>query len=606
MKQHLLFPLINHFKKRFSSFQTKLIAGFVLCTIIPLIFIGTIAYKTSFNIAEGKIIDSVTLSNNLLVENINNRFKQMENVADSTQFYMYTLYLKPQMPLSDYMDLFGSIRNSIASLNETFEFFQICAFVKPDVFISKEGLMFHRLEDIKNYRVLEQDLMPIGLSSKWLFRDNLSFPYMLSPNDRSVNSILCWRSLKDSSANSLEYAYFISIKSDELSNLLNASFADSSIKSYLLQEDGIVTAHSDKQSVGQSLSLEKFNVILDHLDQSSFTLDSERYFVNSLVNGWYLITEVPHSYINENIGMLINIILTALLVMIPITIGIVIFISKNLTRKLNKLTRVVESTNISGNNITAAQLGALFKTNPAYYDEIDTLASTFKNMVQTIDKSFNNILDLSIQEEKLKYQLLQSQINPHFLYNILGSIQTCHSLGKLDIANQMIVDLSKFYKMTLRKSDELITIQDELEIALLYLHMELLCRNNSFTWEIKTEEHIEHFMICKFTLQPFLENCILHGLKSNRDPMHIDIRVNYGDDTIIIIIKDNGNGIDRQHLEDIRYSLSHKIINYSKHFGICNVNARISSELFGYGAITIDSTLDIGTTVTIEFQQIVE
>ena len=75
-------------------------------------------------------------------------------------------------------------------------------------------------------------------------------------------------------------------------------------------------------------------------------------------------------------------------------------------------------------------------------------------MQHSLNDNLQSILELSLTEERLKYQLLQSQINPHFLYNILGSIQTCQSLGKLDIANQMLTNLTRFYRMTLRKSED--------------------------------------------------------------------------------------------------------------------------------------------------------
>ena len=92
---------------------------------------------------------------------------------------------------------------------------------------------------------------------------------------------------------------------------------------------------------------------------------------------------------------------------------------------------------------------------PSRYDEIDRLGITFEDMQHTIAGNLKSIVNLSVNEERLKYQLLQSQINPHFLYNILGSIRTCQSLGKLDIADQMIADLTAFYRLTLRKFPDL-------------------------------------------------------------------------------------------------------------------------------------------------------
>lgn len=85
---------------------------------------------------------------------------------------------------------------------------------------------------------------------------------------------------------------------------------------------------------------------------------------------------------------------------------------------------------------------------PSSYDEIDRLGITFQNMQASLNQNMDSILELSLSEERLKYQLLQSQINPHFLYNILGSIKTCISLDRLKTADEMITDLTRFYRLT--------------------------------------------------------------------------------------------------------------------------------------------------------------
>ena len=180
-------------------------------------------------------------------------------------------------------------------------------------------------------------------------------------------------------------------------------------------------------------------------------------------------------------------------------------------------------------------------------------------MQHTIAQNLKSIVSLSINEERLKYQLLQSQINPHFLYNILGTIRTCQALGKLDIADQMLTNLTAFYRLTLRKSKELIPIKDELEIARLYLEMEKLCHKDNLNWEINAEDGIENFTICKFTLQPFLENSILHGLSADTPEVFISIQVLYGDDTVVISIEDNGAGMSPETLEQLRYAIDNKV-----------------------------------------------
>ena len=88
-------------------------------------------------------------------------------------------------------------------------------------------------------------------------------------------------------------------------------------------------------------------------------------------------------------------------------------------------------------------------------------------------------------------------------------------------SDQMLTNLTAFYRLTLRKSKELIPIKDELEIARLYLEMEKLCHKDNLNWEINAEDGIENFTICKFTLQPFLENSILHGILEKMQRKHI-------------------------------------------------------------------------------------
>ena len=146
----------------------------------------------------------------------------------------------------------------------------------------------------------------------------------------------------------------------------------------------------------------------------------------------------------------------------------------------------------------------------------------------------------------------------------------------------------------------------KLEIARLYLEMEKLCHKDNLDWEIEAEDGIENFLICKFTLQPFLENSILHGISSGTPAVFISIHVLYGDDTVVISIEDNGAGMDSETLAQLRHAIEHNVIDYEKHFGISNVSSRISNPLYGNGSVRIRSNPGNGTYVTIEFEQMEE
>ncbi len=442
----------------------------------------------------------------------------------------------------------------------------------------------------------------MGSSSLWLLKKNTSLPKVVSSPKEKADTILCFRTLKNKAGGVLEYAYCIALDSEEFSQYLQAASSDSAISSYILTPQGQIAAHSNSSLNETWISDSVKDMLLSN--RNSFFRNNHTYYnCQTLDNGWLHITEIPESYIQNNTQVLIQTLLITVIISLPLTIIIVILFSRKLTSRIAALSYAMESFHLGHDPEHLSIITLPHPDDVSRYDEIDQLGITFEDMQHTIAKNLKSIVGLSINEERLKYQLLQSQINPHFLYNILGTIRTCQALGKLDIADQMLTNLTAFYRLTLRKSKELIPIKDELEIARLYLEMEKLCHKDNLSWEINAEDGIENFMICKFTLQPFLENSILHGLSADTPEVFISIQVLYGDDTVVIAIEDNGAGMCPETLEQLRHAINHKIINYEKHFGISNVSARISNPLYGNGSVRIDSHPGNGTYVTIEFQQ---
>ena len=580
----LKFKKINYHKwipARFSSFQAKLLAAFLVATLLPLVCVALVSYHVSYNLARDRITNSALMSDEQLLFQLNSRLNQTENVADTIQFQMYSFEHAPSNQI-DSLKTFNSMRSNISLYKSTFDFYHIYIFLRPDQTGSDESLYFFSTDKLLNYGITESDLDSMGSSSLWLLKKNTSLPKVVSSPKEKADTILCFRALKNKASGILEYAYAIS--------------------SYILTPQGQIAAHSDSSLNETWISDSVKGMFL--ANTNSFFKDKQTYYnCRTLDNGWLHITEIPESYIQNNTQVLIQTLLITVIISLPLTILIVILFSRKLTIRIAALSYAMESFHLGHDPEHLSIITLPHPDDVSSYDEIDRLGITFEDMQHTIAKNLKSIVSLSINEERLKYQLLQSQINPHFLYNILGTIRTCQALGKLDIADQMLTNLTAFYRLTLRKSKELIPIKDELEIARLYLEMEKLCHKDNLSWEINAEDGIENFMICKFTLQPFLENSILHGLSADTPEVFISIQVLYGDDTVVIAIEDNGAGMSPETLEQLRHAIDHKIINYEKHFGISNVSARISNPLYGNGSVRIDSHPGNGTYVTIEFQQ---
>lgn len=598
MKFHKCIP------PRFSSFRYKLLLAFLIATMVPLISLTFISYHISYNIARDRIIDSAVMTDRQLVSQLNDRLGQVENVADTIQFQMYSLNHSSSNKV-DALKKFTAVKNNISLYKSTFDFFHIYVFLRPDQLGSKEGLYFFSTDELSAYGLDKNTVSGSGFSSVWIPVSNMPLPKILSTKKPSADVILCVRALKNQATGILEYAYGIALDTSELTTYLQPAAMDSHIYSYILTDHGEIAAKNTSSLNLSEISKAQFQKLKENAD-SSFHSGDKYYNCCTLSNGWLHVTEIPESYIQGNTHILIRALLITVLIFLPLTVIIVILFSENLTRKITALSYAMEAFQLGHDPEHLSIVTVPHPDDPSRYDEIDRLGITFEDMQHTIAGNLKSIVNLSVNEERLKYQLLQSQINPHFLYNILGSIRTCQSLGKLDIADQMIADLTAFYRLTLRKSKELIPIKDELEIARLYLEMEKLCHKDNLDWEIEAEDGIENFLICKFTLQPFLENSILHGISSGTPAVFISIHVLYGDDTVVISIEDNGAGMDSETLAQLRHAIEHNVIDYEKHFGISNVSSRISNPLYGNGSVRIRSNPGNGTYVTIEFEQMEE
>lgn len=594
--------LIRKLQGIFTRFQLKLLLAFLLCTLIPLIIISCVSYGVSYSIARDKIMDSAILAADQLHTQLNSRIRQTENVADALQYGMYTLEAADDQSLFSYLETFTALRNSMSLYTSTFNLYQICVFLQKEQLGNDEGLYFYPFSELSVFRITEDQLKNLGASSLWLYRPRITLPFILNSEGKQTDTLICCRALHNQGSGQLDYAYFILLDMEEFSEILSATFVNTDIISYLITPEGQLAAASNSDLYNQSLSLNQM-ALFEANRNSTFSYENSWYHVLQLDNGWYQITEIPNDYITGGTALLMRTILLTLLLALPVTIVTILLISRSLSCRIHNLSQAMESFRLSPDLQNNEPLTISRPKDPDLYDEIDSLGLTFEQMQSTIRQNLQSILELSLTEERLKYQLLQSQINPHFLYNILGSIKTCQSLGKLETAGQMITDLTRFYRLTLRKSGELITLRDELEIITLYLNMEKLCLNNSLDWKIDLEDGIDNFLICKFTLQPFVENSILHGISAQTPDLFLHISAAYGDDTVIITIKDNGAGIPSAKLYELQQNLQNRTVNYQKNFGICNVNARISSELYGNGHIRIESAPLKGTCVTIEFAQ---
>ena len=601
MKQ--IFLARYHLKAIFSSYQRRILVSFLVCSVLPLAIVSIFLFTFTYNIAKEKTLDSAKILHNQLATSISMRFSQVQNVSDSVLYNVYCMVNEPTTSIRNYMERYSDVSSTLSSFKNAFDFHSIIVYVDEELPISNHNLMFCSIKDLLESSWCPEDVISTGTNVKWQFSSEQKFPYVLNLSDDPCDVISCYRTFFNVKTGKLEYAYFINLRSEEFSKMIQNAYDTSEFVGYIVTQDGYITAHSNPESQGDVVDHKQMSTVIN-ASEEEFQENSNTYLITHQLpyTDWFFVTEIPKSYILENSYSLISILIIVLIVILTFDFLGSLFLSKSITKRIHLLSIVISKTKPGRNNTDLQALDCMVQKPVELQDEVDRLAVHFKKLAETIDTSMEQILTISLREETLKFQLLQAKINPHFLYNILETIKAYQVIGKLDVSGQMISDLAQFYRMILKKSDDLITIGEEWQLSMLYLNLEARCKQDLFCWKVEMDSEIENFLICKFTLQPILENCILHGMRRTDPKLFISVKVCYSDEEIVITISDNGNGIPQMRLHRLQESLRMGTVSTTEFFGICNVNARLSmySEK---NQILINSVEGKGTTVTIIIEQ---
>lgn len=234
-------------------------------------------------------------------------------------------------------------------------------------------------------------------------------------------------------------------------------------------------------------------------------------------------------------------------------------------------------------------------------NELGTLTEHFNSLVKDLDFLVEQERDQAIQIEQAKLQILQEQINPHFLYNTLETIIWMTESGEKQKTVQLVKSLSNFFRMVLNQGKSNVTLKEEFETVENYLNIQKIRYEDILTFNLFLPERLESYIIPKLSLQPLVENALYHGLKNKRGLNMISVSVNDNYDFLEIVVEDTGIGMDNLTLKTVREKLSAKEFStQGSGVGLQNTQQRLKL-LFGdeYG-ISIDSELGMGTTAYVK------
>ena len=234
--------------------------------------------------------------------------------------------------------------------------------------------------------------------------------------------------------------------------------------------------------------------------------------------------------------------------------------------------------------------------------EVRELSGSFGHMVLRIQRLMSTVRQEEVNLRKTELKALQAQINPHFLYNTLDSIAWMCEQGRNGDAVKMIHALARLFRISISKGHELIPISREIEHAQNYLEIQQYRYKNQFTYTFDVDPECLDYYCNKITLQPIIENAIIHGLDLLVEEGRINVRVQQEGDGILFCVEDNGVGMSPEQAAAILNEDSHDRTG----IGIKNVNDRLKIYFGGQYGLRVVSELDVGTRVEIRMPKIKE
>ncbi|RHP34063.1 sensor histidine kinase [Lachnotalea sp. AF33-28] len=410
---------------------------------------------------------------------------------------------------------------------------------------------------------------------------------------RQVLTLYCVIGNEDSTAGSL---LAVNIPSATVADVLGNIVTEKGSFAALISSEGICCSEQNDGAFQLSDADMKYLSMLSGRGAKLLTDRSGSQIMISYealdINGWVLVNGVPTDSIMKGTELVKRMIFLCVGIMIAIACIPVLLLSRWISRDISSLVDQIEIYELGDTQI-------YFETRDR--KELRRVADALNKMTRTIQKQLGEVIYIEKSKRKTELLLLQSQINPHFLYNTLISVKSLIDLDRYQQASSMFQSLIDFYVLSLNHGHEQTSISNELKIIKNYLSILEVRYNYSFEWMINVEEDILECGILTLTLQPLVENAISHGIKNKTDKGIIDISGCCCEDQIILTVWDNGQGISPEELERLNRYIREP---YPKektggHFGLWNSNQRLKLYFGEAYGIEIDSEYKKYTNVTV-------
>ncbi|WP_219838389.1 sensor histidine kinase [Paenibacillus sp. R14(2021)] len=315
--------------------------------------------------------------------------------------------------------------------------------------------------------------------------------------------------------------------------------------------------------------------------------DNESVYVvyNTIENGWKVVSIVSYDNLLSNVKLAFSRLFTLASFSVVIAIILIYIAARMFTKRIETLLQITRRIEREDFEVQAGSIS---------HDEIGRLMFAMTKMARRMKALINEVYKKEIAKKEAEMNMLQAQINPHFLYNTLASISALAVRNHDDRIQAMVTHLAKFYRISLNKGKTIVSLGEELKLTNSYIMIQQLRFNGLLHMHYLVEDAALPYPVVKLVLQPFIENAINHAIWDDDAGINIIIKARVEEDTLILEVIDDGMGMRPETLERLRREDTG---DSASGYGIRNVDRRIKMTFGTDYGVHIHSRFGIGTTV---------
>jgi two-component system sensor histidine kinase YesM len=577
MRNFKLIPFSNSIKKRFILIS-------ILVSFIPLFMISIFSTYTYTNATNNFVTNAMQDLQNSIDSNLNIMFgdvKDMVNIV-STLDIVQNFSSSNDPSQWDLMKLMGSftinkkyIKTILISNRESMYYLDkkvSRVFSSNSVTYTYQQVFFDKIND------WFKDIQKNNTIGQWVDGKKLGL---------TDNAIFYGRAFKN--MNTMDYVGMIVIGLDKnMFEHLNSSMNTSEYNIVIMNQDTILYSTLNALTDDQNNA----NAFLSQINRgatkrgATLYLENTKYMYSTKTNeltNWKIVSLVSTNTLNSKNQTVMIITVILIILSLIFSIGCVILSSEKITRQIKLLTLAI------GKFAKMEDIDFEFDE----HDEVGRIGGEFQKVVTDNKALTSNLYNAIIKQKEAELMALQSQINPHFLYNTLNSIYLMAEKIQAKNISSMVLNLSKIFKFALNRGDPFTIIKNEIKHVESYLEIQKIRYDNKINVKIEIHEEILYKKMIKFIIQPLVENAIYHGLEQKEESGNIYISGYMLEQNIIFVIKDDGIGFD-----------SESVMAEGRGIGIKNVDDRIKLYYGDHYGLHIQSQTGFGTEITVTLKDI--